>query len=149
MFTVSGTGVKDQVITLVQLGSDPVLRCLPTSKQLSNKDQDFQLEVVTNIPYRVVCDTTWIRSVSSRSVTTDTIVFQVTENKWFDVRRDTIRLIEDSDRANKLMFSVPVEQAATVLEEQFPGDKKIEVTGVVLHQREYIRKRVGGTDDRR
>lgn len=132
LFTVSGTGVKDQVITLVQLGSDPVLRCLPTSKQLSNKDQDFQLEVVTNIPYRVVCDTTWIRSVSSRSVTTDTIVFQVTENKWFDVRRDTIRLIEDSDRANKLMFSVPVEQAATVLEEQFPGDKKIEVTGVVL-----------------
>lgn len=132
LFTVSGTGVKDQVITLVQLGSDPVLRCSPASKQLDYKEQNFQLEVVTNIPYKLVYDTVWIRAVDSRSVTTDTLVFRATENKLFDVRRDTIRLVEDSDRANKLVFSVPVEQAATVLEEQFPGDKKIAVTGVVL-----------------
>ena len=132
LFTVSGTGVKDQVITLVQLGSDPVLRCSPASKQLDYKEQNFQLEVVTNIPYKLVYDTVWIRTVDSRSVTTDTLVFRATENKLFDVRRDTIRLVEDSDRANKLVFSVPVEQAATVLEEQFPGDKKIAVTGVVL-----------------
>lgn len=132
LFTVSGTGVKDQVITLVQLGSDPVLRCSPASKQLDYKEQNFQLEVVTNIPYKLVYDTVWIRTEDSRSVTTDTLVFRATENKLFDVRRDTIRLVEDSDRANKLVFSVPVEQAATVLEEQFPGDKKIAVTGVVL-----------------
>lgn len=61
LFTVSGTGVKDQVITLVQLGSDPVLRCSPASKQLDYKEQNFQLEVVTNIPYKLVYDTVWIR----------------------------------------------------------------------------------------
>lgn len=132
LFTVSGTGIKDQVITLVQLGSDPVLRCLPTHKQLDKQEQSFQLEVVANVPYRLVCDTTWIQPVNTHSVLTDTLVFQVTENKWFDVRRDTIRLIEYSDRTNKLVVSIPVEQAATILEEQFPGDKKVSVTGVVL-----------------
>lgn len=132
LFTVSGTGVKDQVITLVQLGSDPVLRCSLAAKQLDYKSQHFQLEVVTNVPYRMVCDTTWIQPLKNRSMTTDTLVFQVTENKWFETRRDTIRLIEDSDRTNKLVVNIPVEQAATSPDEQFPGDKKLEVTGVVL-----------------
>lgn len=133
LFTVSGTGVKDQVITLVQLGSAPVLRCMTTSKKLDNKDQSFQVEIVSNVPYQVASGTNWLERITSRAMVTDTVVFQVKENKLFDVRRDTIWVVEESERNNKLMFSIPVEQAGmTLTDDLFPGDKKLKVNNVVL-----------------
>lgn len=133
LFTVSGTGVENQEITLVQLGSEPVLRCVTVLKQLDNKAQKIQLEIVSNVPYTAVAsDTTWLQRLASRAVETDTIIFQVHENNLFDIRRDTIWVTEDSERTNKIRVRIPVEQIGTDLESLFPGDKKISVTEVVL-----------------
>lgn len=131
-FTVSGAGVKDQVFSLLQLGSESVIRCDSSLKRLDNKAQTFQLEVVSNVSYAVVSDTTWLQRVASRAVTTDTLVFHVKENKLFDIRRDTILLIEESEGDNKLCVRIPIEQAGTDLENLFPEDKKISVRDVVL-----------------
>lgn len=132
LFTVSGTGVKNQEITLVQLGSEPVLRCITVITQLDSKAQKLQLEIVSNVPYTTASDTTWLQRVSGKSIVTDTVVFHIEENKLFDIRRDTIVVTEDSERADKLSIRIPVEQAGTDLEGLFPGDEKIGVTGVTL-----------------
>lgn len=132
LFTVSGTGVSDQVITLVQLGSEPALRCNITNKEFDNKKQDFQLEVVSNVEYKITSDTTWLWQLPTRAMSTDTIVFQMNENKLFDIRRDTICLTEVSERSGKLVVKIPVAQTGMKLDGLFPGDEKIEITAVKL-----------------
>lgn len=132
LFTVSGTGVKDQVVTFVQFGSEPALRSDTAVRKLTNQAQVLQLKIVSNVPYTIVSDTNWLQCVSGKAITTSDVVFHVKENKFLDIRRDTILLVENSDRSDKLCVKIPVEQAGTSLDNLFPGDKKIDVTGVVL-----------------
>lgn len=135
LFTVSGSGVTDQVITLVQFGTEPVLRTTSLSKKLTSKLQQIYLEVVTNVPYKVTMGSDWLeQQVDTRATTKDTVVFKVKENRLFQLRRDTICFTEDSERAEKLVLKIPVEQTGVSLEEEFPGDKKITVTAVELER---------------
>lgn len=132
---VKGTGVNNDTINIVQLGTTPDILTNVSFKYLSNKKQVFSIEIISNIDYIQNNTSEWLslnKSSSSRgNMIAKNYIYNITENTDLFTRRDTIVI---SAKDNPFIVKIPVEQKGAEIDDVILPDRKIQISNVEMIQ---------------
>lgn len=131
-FILRATGVENDTIHIVQLGTEPAILTNITSKYLTKEEQEFTLEITSNVEYNQITSSDWLKlkSVPSRSeMIKNSYTYNVTANPGFSVRRDVI-VITPKDEASTLKVEVPIEQEGADVDDIISQDVKVNIKSV-------------------
>lgn len=135
-FLLHATGVENDTIHVVQLGTEPVIITNITSKYLTKEKQEFTLEITSNVEYNQTTSSDWLKlkSISPRNeMIKNSYTYSVTTNPDFSTRRDTI-IITPKDETSTLRIEIPIEQEGADVDDVIPQDIKVSVKSVIKTQ---------------
>lgn len=149
-FIIKATGIENDTIHIVQLGTEPAILTNVKFKYLTKEEQDFNLEITSNVELNQVNSSDWLKLNMNHSrgemVKTD-YNYNVSANIGFSVRRDTI-VISPKDKASTLEIKIPIEQEGADVDDVIPQDIKVKVKSVIKTQgNQYMQQKPENTID--
>lgn len=136
-FVIRGSGTKDLIIRVVQLGSEPEILANVASKILPKEIQSFTIKVTGNVEYVLRNNAAWLllkENPSARGMVETEHQYSVTANTELSVRRDTIYVESLNQTANPIILKIPVEQESADMDDVISEDTKIQIETVEMIQ---------------
>ena len=125
------SGALSEKVTVYQSGNVPTIIISKDEYEVGASGEEITVEVRSNVDVEVnIPNVNWISQVSTRSMSTNTYVFAISENESYDERKAEITF---ANKKNKLSEAIKVKQKAK--------------EGVIVDTNEYTVSINGGTLD--
>ncbi len=149
-FIIKATGIENDTIHIVQLGTEPIILTNIKSKYLTKEEQFFNLEITSNVELNQKNSSDWLilnmNHTKGKMVKTS-YNYKVSTNTDFSVRYDTI-VISPKDKTSTLGIKIPIEQEGADIDDVIPKDIKVKVKSVVKVQgNQYAQQKPENTID--
>ena len=136
-FVVSGVGVANDTIKIIQLGQGPDMIADHTTKAIPQKGEIFNVTITSSIDYEVstTSNLNWIqisKEESTRVMVANIYKVAVAANPTAIIRNDTILITPKDPIYKDLTIKIPISQEASPIDNIIPSDIKVPLESVVL-----------------